>query len=503
LDDSAGVVIGKTVPTFGKNDIVYDQVYDIFRKESLFQKSSSYVPAKMGPVAFDIQMEKWRGGTIAMPDLSLTIKMVIDVLRRFITPCVFLKKNQVIPGIKDAQGVLEPVDRNKSAGILLNVNGNKGQCIDSGKWQEWADLDWKSCKKGVPLGWLFRLSQKVEKRDNIRVLNNKTRVFCAAPCPLVATGRRCCGDFVRKFYHSHLSNFSSTVGINIWGGNWHRMLQDLTDDFKPEYTEKMYEGDISGMDKSYPAELLLAVRDVIASFYNVKDRYKIYAHWDRYIHKLVVDIYGSVRLIAIGNASGTSETVVINTIGTIIMATYQFLSFYPDALVNDLLNHLREKFYGDDVIGCGLSRSYETWVCLAREFNFTVTGSDTTLDKICFLGRYTVKVGDFYLPSLSHDRVLGILMWTKKMEDPVARYSRASSALLSAFPLLFTQHADVFLFVYSYCKYLYDKGRNLDYVYRNQITTPLSPYELGAFYCGMSGALDSVIYEKLVELNSL
>lgn len=475
-----------------------------------FAQRGSMAPAVMGPKTEQAQLQKLGEPTGELPpNAYVALRMVGELLEQYIPPCVHLTDEETLFGKKDEEGELQPMELSTSAGYLFSNRGKKRAWVYEHRhvWDEYLKADWESLQEhgSMPYQWIWRLSQKMELRDIERVLNGKTRLFCAAPFPILYHGRKLFGDFTRKFYKAQQSmSFMSSVGINIFDGNWHRMIQYLTNGFE---NLDGSEGDVSGMDKKTSAEILALIgEEIIMRFYAPEDHHVMRRHWHRYVEKIVVDIYGNIRVFGQGNPSGGPETVVINTILTMWMAMFVRVEKFGITSVRALENDLRDKCYGDDVFSFHEYIRFADWQAAARAFGFEYTGKDGSLTTMQFLGRKTIIADGLCLPTLSADRILSILEWNKTGDnDPVARYQRITSAHMNAFPLLFSDDMfdkQVYALTARYVKSTYDKyQKTLSVLQLREIPRPRTEKELAAFYTGFNGALALEIGKNLRLLN--
>jgi len=500
----AGLEVGKSDPTFSKKTIKLDHEWIGMVRESKLNRASGFAPARLTLSAFNQQYHKFTKITEAVDDLVFrAFDLLRGVLERGIGPCHILSEQEGLEGKKDEDGILQPIDTSTSAGYLFSKRGKKRDWLEQNRshWDEYCRIDFQSVCSQVPYSWIWRLSLKDEKRDVERVAANKTRVFCAAPFPVLITGRRCTGDFVRRFYHLQKSgSFVTTVGINVYGGGWHKLVQSLTDDFK---IQTGYEGDVSGMDKSMGTWIIWHVGLLVASFYPEDDRNTILAHWSRYVHKLVVDLEGNIVWLDLGNPSGGPDTVVINTIVAIWANILAWLKLEPNLTVSQFLAICHDAIYGDDLFGFSRVMTYDTMEWAVNRMGFEFSGRDGVLENLSFLGRKTVLVGGYALPKLEANRVLGIMEWVRN-EEPAAQLSRVLAAYVQSFPLLFTEDAEVFVVIRKYLMRLVERcSQSHDSELRAAARSIPSPYELGEFYTGFQNALRNEVFDKLIGADQL
>lgn len=496
-------MFGRGDPTFSKDTLKMDQDWAAFACEARLIDGSGYAPARLRMDAFDKQYAKF---TKAMHPLPQECRDAFDLLRsllqRGISPCRVLPEDCGILGIKDEEGELQPIDLSTSAGYLFSKRGKKREWVTTYRslWDQYCKLDWDNLRGGNPLYWIWRLSLKDEKMPVERIVpgvDQKTRVFCAAPFPILMSGRRLTGDFARKFYKlSQMRGFLTTVGINVFGGGWHKMIQDITNDFA---FLQGYEGDIKGQDKNMFVEILYLVLDLITSFYPEEDRDMISAHWERIVHKLVVDLRGTIVLLELGNPSGGNDTVIINTLVAMAIVILAWMRLVPGMDLGMFLGASHDSIYGDDVLGFSSVMTYERMQDAVESFGFQFAGRNGTLFDLQFLGRTTIIVDGFALPVLASNRVLGIMEWVRN-EDEDSKFSRMIAAYTQAFPLLFTEKWYVFWVIRKYvqrvCKQM---ELSLNPNLRKAALSVPSPFELGEFYCGQYNALKEIVAKRLIE----
>lgn len=512
FDGLPGVIIAKGPPTFSKNKIKNDEDFENFLTHEGFNRRGSMAPARLKPDAYDIQHKKLAKPVPQLPSEAYeALRLTKEYLERYIDHCEFLSDEQVMHGVKDEHGDLNPLELSTSAGYMFSSRGKKKVWVEEhlGDWEKYIKEDWESlCNPTEEIvQWIWRLSQKQEKRDVVRVAERKTRMFCASPFPILYHGRKLFGDFTRKFYHAQSkTDFVSAVGVNVFGGHWHKMVQWMTDNFRQLDGS---EGDISGMDKYMSSEILMLIGNMLTEFYPKETRYIQQRHWHRYVVKIVADIYGNIRLLLQGNPSGGPETVVINTIVTIWMGILvRVLKLKRGGVervdLDMILPTMRDKYYGDDVFSFNRYFRFEDYSEAANMLGFDYTGKNGNMFTLSFLGRRNILVGGYVLPSLSADRILSIMEW-KENDDIVASYQRIFSAHIAAFPLLFSDAlSDREVYWVARC-YVRDLRERLfveaDEESRKQLVLPWSESKMAAFYTGMERALSSKIDRNLRQLN--
>jgi hypothetical protein len=488
VGDGYGVLVGKGKPTFGKSHIKACTKWDTYIKESGLDITTNRAPAQMNTAAFDAQMDKMKVVHEPLPPYAfIGLRLLKQHLRRFMKVMPPLKVAEVYDGVKDEDGELNPIDLSTSPGYLFSDRGKKRDWVlnHSADFKRLRKLDAQSLKDGLfTYNWIWRLSLKSETRDLERVVQNKTRVFCAAPFPILLSGRKYCGNFVRQFYNNNTHNhFLSKVGLNVYGGGWDRMMKFLN------LTGKGFESDITGQDKKMCAEIIFNIGKVFGLFST--NPQSVNRHFLRYIYKVVVDLYGNIFELNWGNPSGGPETVVINT----LCVMWIFFSCYAYVLgtlatLEKVYETSRFGIFGDDTIGESTCFDFSVWQKVVSDFGFDCTGEAGELNNLTFLGRKSIVHSGFSFPSLGVSRILSILAWTKNESDE-AFISRIVAAYTSAFPLFFTQDAYILFHIKKYVQ------RELDRV--EKLYPDLSIQKLPSFYelCSYYTGYDCMFYSEI------
>ncbi|QXU65887.1 polyprotein [Striga-associated poty-like virus 1] len=403
--------------------------------EGIEEYEDAYCPSALNREAYYKDVGKYDRHLRCRADINLLIKarnMVKDDLK---------KAGLFATRLMTAAEVLGDLDVNTAAGALYAC---KKKLLFTGMTDDQvvqlANCCYDKLVKGESVG-IWNGSLKDELRPVEKVLENKTRVFTAAPLTTLIGGKFVVDDFNKQFYGTHL-NARHTVGINPWAGGWHRLAQFLGGQDMPYYVS----GDGSRFDSSLDPILfdqVLKLRlelmpDVNGSHAALKNLY----------HEIVFTPIllenGQIVMKKVGNNSGQPSTVVDNTIILMMCFYYACLRKTNDE------DWIRSNFLfvcnGDDQ-KCAMTQDFLDKGCfdfdrMLSECGLTYEFDELTSDikeypymSLTMVESETGHIGFM----LDQRRIVAINQWmTKKGVLGVAQ--RAFPAMLHAYndPWLFT-----------------------------------------------------------------
>lgn len=296
----------------------------------------------------------------------------------------------------------------------------------------WEDLSADSISY-VPI---WTCSQKREMRSAAKIEEHKIRTFTAASFEQTICMNRLCLDMNSKFYAGHLKSWSFVGGTKFLGG-WQRLYDHLNCGGKFPLA---YELDETNYDCSLLQDLMYGQVDIrwdyLHSQYKTEvNRRRLQRLYDNAIFALVVMEDGALLQKLTGNPSGSTNTIVDNTMILYKLFAYAFILLAPEKLCTYkyFTENVRAALNGDD-------NTFTTTEALRDWFNpktikevwdkigvITKTPSfePRKLEEVEFLSQRFVRKNGIWCPSPDTDKVLCSLLWASKKEDVRWHFLRA------------------------------------------------------------------------------
>jgi len=295
---------------------------------------------------------------------------------------------------------------------------------------------------------IWTSSVKAEMRPKEKVLANKLRTFCAAPIEMTVALNTLCLDMNNKFYEAGSKGHCwSAVGMTKFYRGWDKLARRLLKH------KNGFALDVSEYDSSVCERLLMEVCDFRMSCLKNTDSksklllQRLYTH---IVHSVMVLSNGDLVQKHGGNPSGSSNTVVDNTLVLMIMFVYctsiMYEKRFGSKMTHDyLMEHFELALYGDDNTGTVSDEAAKWWnvrdfIAVAATIGFRITSEDDVyefrpLTELKFLssGFAHIDTYDVWVPVASASKNLCSLVFGCKDRSPLWAAYRANALYVEAF----------------------------------------------------------------------
>lgn len=350
----------------------------------------------------------------------------------------------VVTGQED---VLNNMDMQTSCGYPASLHyQNKKDFLDSSSASILTDYwDIIGTNNELNIVPIWTCSQKIEMRTVEKLRNNKVRTFTASPIEHSVATNRICLDMNNKFYNGNNRCWSFVGGSKYLSG-WDRLYHRLN------VHPHAYELDESEYDSSLFARALadmIELRwDFLAREYQTNENYKrLVAVYESIIHSVVVLEEGELIQKSTGNPSGSSNTIVDNTIILYRLFSYAYILLAMEQNIKPTYmafsNNVEAALNGDDnTYTC--SEAINLWFIPTNISRvWTSIGVTTTtpcqtsreLKDVRFLSQGFVyhEQTQMWFPNPDPQRVLSSLMFASDVDDPRWHLLRASALRLDSY----------------------------------------------------------------------
>jgi hypothetical protein len=240
---------------------------------------------------------------------------------------------------------------------------NKRQFLDS---PDAAVLEkyWCEVQTDNPVPAIFKIAQKHEIRKNAKVESGDVRTFCAAPVMHIWATNRMCNNFNEKFYEqaplAEEYGTSSFVGDSKFLQGWNSLWLRLSGHNKEKHNQfktNCFELDETQFDASITKYMMETMRDFRFEFLsqdNQTDKNKLIMKnlYHELIHTVMELEDGVLIRKETGNPSGSSNTVVDNTLILEVLFAFAFIEICTANNVKfsytTYVENVISAMYGDD-----------------------------------------------------------------------------------------------------------------------------------------------------------
>lgn len=217
-------------------------------------------------------------------------------------------------GVLDQETTIGELDKTTSCGYPWNLKfHNKGELLADARASAvisdyWNTISGGNCDRIIPI---WTVSQKVEMRDVDKLRLNKIRTFTACPIELSVATNRLCLDMNNRFYASNNQTWSF-VGSSTFLQGWDRLYRRLI------IHPNAFELDESEYDSSLFGRALYGQQEIrwelLDSTYRTPSNARALGEvYDNIVHSVCVLENGELFQKHTGNPSGSSNTIVDNT----------------------------------------------------------------------------------------------------------------------------------------------------------------------------------------------
>lgn len=257
--------------------------------------------------------------------------------------------------VLDQQSVVSEMNLSTSPGYPWNRKfKNKRDFLEDEKAREALSGYWEQLllpeDEMVPI---WTCSQKCELRSVEKIAENSLRTFTASPFEHSCALNRICLDMNNKFYDSANRGIWSTVGASKYVSGWDGIYTRL------DRFPNAFELDESSFDASIFAAALWGQAEIRFSFLRAEDQtpethVRLEKLYDSIVNSVIVLENGELVQKATGNPSGSSNTIVDNTMVLYRLFAYAWIVLCEkhgrDALatIEAFHQHVEAALCGDD-----------------------------------------------------------------------------------------------------------------------------------------------------------
>jgi hypothetical protein len=342
--------------------------------------------------------------------------------------------------IMSADDCILNMNSTSSAGYPANLDyKDKGEAYACPYFRNLIEDDWKEMSQ-VPVYDFWTCSQKKEIRLKEKV--NKPRTFTASSAKFAVNSNRLGLDFNQRFYESAGKTWSF-VGSTTYAGGFDRLYRRLN---KHPHA---FAADGSQYDASLFRQLLLGCAYVrwncLPSSDRTTDNFERFRSWyANIIYSFIILEDGTITMKDTGNPSGSTNTVVDNTLCLFMLLAYSWIRLHKvngvDTGYGDYISNVSGALNGDDNILTVSTEKVSLFnlksiFSILEELN-TVWTSDSLeprqLGEVDFLSHTFVRMYDMWLPSPDYNRVISSLIYSTSVDDVRWSYLRASALRITS-----------------------------------------------------------------------
>jgi len=355
------------------------------------------------------------------------------------------------------EGVLAEMDKSTSAGYPWNLKfKNKRDFLDDPVAVQALSDYWTLIAHPqdvmVPI---WTCSQKCELRSVEKLAENNIRTFLASPFEHSSSLNRLCLDMNNRFYDNAGDRIWSIVGMSKFMGGWDKMYNRLArkgDERSAQFERNAHELDESQFDSSLFARALYGQRDIRWSMLCEEDRtpdnwQRLTALYDSVVHSVIVLENGELGQKHTGNPSGSSNTIVDNTMILYRLFAYAWIVLAievgrePD--YQDFSSNVEAALCGDDnTYTC--SDEVVEWFSpagIARVWSSIGVTTKTPcfqprpLSEVQFLSNgfvFNHELG-MWMPIPESERVLSSMAWGSDIDDVRWHFLRACALRMDSY----------------------------------------------------------------------
>lgn len=315
--------------------------------------------------------------------------------------------------------------------------------------QEFEDLlykEWEQLGTDQLVQFFWSGSVKSEMRENLKVDENSLRGFTASPVDFTLCANRLCLHMNELFYQMGAKGQCwSAVGMSKYNRGWDLLAKRLL-----AHSFKGIALDGNSFDASVFQKVLWAICEWRIECGNFKgaDCTRMRQLYWNIIHSMIITADGHIVFKHTGNPSGSSNTVVDNTLASFIYAAYVWYRSAPEEerTYESFMQAVSAALYGDDfnahVKETAVSFYNSTSISkYGAEMMIKYTAEDDIwtergLDELKFLGhgfRLVQRGGPVWVPVPNTLKTLSSLMYGTHRTDIRWHYMRALALYQEAY----------------------------------------------------------------------
>jgi len=353
--------------------------------------------------------------------------------------------------------VLGEMDKATSCGYPWSLKfKNKRDFLENGNGEMVLDTYWEELALSEnEMAPIWTCSQKRELRSTEKIAENRLRTFLASPFEHSSALNRMCLDQNNLFYDHANDGIWSVVGATKFLGGWNKLYHRLSsprNNSTRGHERNAFELDESEYDSSLFVQALLGQRDIRWSMLDPDDRtpnnwIRMEKLYDAVVHSVIVLENGELVQKHTGNPSGSSNTIVDNT-----MILYRLFAYALILLAQEQQREPSQEDFETQVEAalCGDDNTFTCSDEVVGWFNppnisriWTSIGVTTKtpcetprpLHETSFLSNgfvYDAKMS-MWMPVPEAERVLCSLAWGSDIDDVRWHYLRACALRLDSY----------------------------------------------------------------------
>jgi len=350
--------------------------------------------------------------------------------------------------------VAENLDKTTSPGYPFNLQyPTKSAVLENPAFSEHLNTLWHDMTTTSPTKFIWTCSVKSEMRPEEKVEANKLRTFLAAPIDLTMCANRLCLDMNDKFYEMGQKQIGwSCVGMSKFNRGWHKLATRLG------RFPQGFNLDGASYDASLMARLLYEIGQMRIDFgnYSKDDAQRMRHIYDNIINSMIVLSNGDVVMKSTGMPSGSSNTVVDNTMALFFILAYCWYQLAKGRKgfesYESFMEFVEAALYGDDNTFT-VSPNCISWfngksvaiIALELGVRFETENNNwepIPLIDLVFLGNKFSLYKDTYVPIPEMTKTLSSLAFGTACPDPRWHLMRAHALLMDSF---FNKESHTFL----------------------------------------------------------
>ncbi|QMU95558.1 putative polyprotein [Bactrocera dorsalis picorna-like virus] len=279
--------------------------------------------------------------------------------------------------------------------------------------QEMYNTYTESLESGKPIAIWCKDNRKVELLPSAKVHEGKVRLFNELDFSVNMALKKYFGSTLTKILENHVEG-PYKIGMDVYSEAtiYYRNMMKIEGD--------LLSTDISGCDKTMPAEIIEGFCETALQGYNANLIKAIAQSLTYTIH--IMD--GIVYVVDKGNESGSYVTTALNCYGMEVITIYPVVEkLLEQGRAPTLTNVdavLSAIYYGDDrsmKVDKSLGITANDLVRCGAYFNFKVTPAKVQSEHISFCSREFIPDSDgVVFPKLKETSVLSCLFWVKRKE---------------------------------------------------------------------------------------
>jgi hypothetical protein len=363
---------------------------------------------------------------------QITLDLIKQRYRRDYEPAKYMSLNLNING--DGTTNNKPWDMTTSGGPLLkklyNIHTKEDLFINKAKPEtrpfylfadtpaakhvrEMYETYTNALEQGNPISIWCKDNRKVELLPADKVHEGKVRLFNELDFSVNMVLKKYFGHVLTDMLKNHIDG-PYKVGMDVYSEAtvYYRKMSRIDGN--------LLSTDISGCDKTMPAEIIQGFCETMCQGYDDKLINALAQSLTYTIH--IMD--GIIYLVDKGNESGSYVTTALNCYGMEVITIYPVVEKLMEMKIVPTLNNVDEVlsaiYYGDDrsmKISKSLNMNINDLIRCGAYFNFKVTPAKVQSEYISFCSREFIPDTDGVVyPKLKQTSVLSCLFWVKKRE---------------------------------------------------------------------------------------